>query len=142
MKNIKVFALALVAAFAIVSCNNVEKILPKKDGLWQATSLNSKTYLNNVLELDVTQTDSLGTIRFDSDGTGESFAFDGTSDGTFTWSFDSDEDKVTITQDGTTLVYEVLESERKSQKWFTSVEFSFGNDVTRFDITQSLERVD
>lgn len=142
MKNFKVFAFALVAAFAIVSCSNVEKILPKKDGLWQGTSVNTKSYVDGTLASEETQTDSLGTTMFSDDGTGEFFAFDGTSDGTFTWSFDKDNDQVTITQDGFSIVFDVLESEKNSQTWFTSIEAEFLGITTLTEITQSLERVE
>lgn len=142
MKNFKVFAFALVAAFAIVSCSNVEKILPKKDGLWQGTSVNTKTYVDDVLDSEETQTDSLGTARYNSDGTGEFFAEDGTSEGTFNWSYNKDNDQVTITQDGIGLVYDVLTSEKNSQTWSTSFSIEFLGVTTRTEVTQSMTRVE
>lgn len=140
MKNLKVLAFAMVAAFALVSCNSVEKILPKKDGTWNNTSVDSKVYIDDVLFLELTLTDSLGSSTFEKDGTGESFDASGTSTGTFTWT--ATDEEVSLTQDGTTDTFEVLESSKSEQTWYQS-ETEVDNGVTtRTEVTLKIEKAD
>lgn len=113
MKAFKFLALAAIFGFAFTSCTNVEKILPKKDGRWDVTSVDSKIYFDGVLAVDTVITDGNGFIVFNSDGTGytedEARTKDAGSD--FTWT--ADNDQITITDSSDTYTSDVLEASKK-----------------------------
>ena len=142
MKNFKVFALALVTAFALYSCSNVEKILPKKDGRWNVTSQTDEEYVDGVLITTTSTTDSLPTWQFNSDGTGEVFEFGGASAGTINWVYDDNNETVTITQDGIGLAFSVIESSKDAQTWTSSIEFEVLGVVSRTDSRYQLARAE
>ena len=142
MKNFKVFALALVTAFALYSCSNVEKILPKKDGLWNVTSQTDEEYEDGTLVTTTTTTDSLPSWMFNSDGTGEVFEFGGASGGTFNWVYDDNNESVTITQDGLGLAFTVVESSKDAQTWTSSLEIDFAGTIFRTDSRYELARAE
>lgn len=142
MKAFKAFAVLALAAFVMSSCNNIEKILPKKDGVWNVTSATQRDYEDGTLVSTTTETSNLGTYTFNSDGTGV-IADDSTSEN-ITWSANSDNDQVTIAADGggLALVYDVLESEKKKQKWQTSLEIEILGVVSRTEFEMEMERAD
>jgi len=140
MKNVKVLALLLITAFAMTACNNTEKILAKKDGKWAVKSQSDKYYTDGVLDSEEVTTTGLGFVVFESDGTGEFQTDAGATDGTFNWSYS--DDKVTLTEGGLGLVYDVLESSKDEQKWSTSIEIEFAGTVSRTDSELMLERAD
>jgi hypothetical protein len=133
-------AVALVALIA-VGCGKVEKILPRKDGLWKVTSETVTEFVNGVQDTTYTDTDSLSIVMFADDGTGYSTDFDGKNKLPFEWSVNSDNDQITIT-DSTTipLVFDVLESSNKEMTWQGSITFSLFGITVRSDIKQVLER--
>lgn len=142
MKSVKSFAIVALVAIVAVACGKVEKILPKKDGLWQATSQTVASYTNDSLTSTVTQTDSLGQSYFDKEGTGYSTDFQGNNKTTFTWAVNDDNDVITITDtSGFAMAYDILESSNKAQKWFGTISVTVGTDVYKTEITGEMERV-
>lgn len=132
---IKAFAVTLLLAVVVVSCGKVEKILPKKDGLWVGTSQTTVTYVDDSLVSTETDTDSLGFMFFDKEGTGYSEDYANANRQEFTWAVNDDNDVITITVDSTSIDYDILESSSKEQKWFTSLSFEFFGITTKIDIT-------
>lgn len=138
MKNFKsVLAIALVA-FAMVSCTKLEKVLPKADGVWKATSQTNVSFENGVeTARETTPSNQLPTFTFRDDNTGTA-SLPGEPDEAFTWSANSDNDKLTITQVSfpVAFTFDVLELSSKSQTWFYTYED--GNE--REETTIELER--
>lgn len=138
MKNLKVLMVVAVVAVAMAGCAKLEKILPKGDGIWKATSETTVEYINNAVDSTYTTPASdLPTYTFNSNGTG-TVAYDGLIDN-FSWTTNSDGDQITLVPEGTSfgIAIEVLESSAKAQKWFYS--FDYGNG-DRDETTVDLER--
>jgi hypothetical protein len=143
MKSVKSFAIVALVAIVAVACGKVEKILPKKDGLWVGTSQTVASYVNDSLTSTVTETDSLGQAFFEKDGTGYSADFQGNNKVDFTWSVNDDNDKITLTDtSGFAVIYDILESSNKAQKWFGTISITVGSDVYKTEITSEMERAE
>ena len=141
--SMKFFAAIALLAVVAVSCGKVEKILPKKDGLWQIKSEQITVFVNNVQDTSYTEVDSLGQIMFEKDGGGYSADFSGNNKVTFTWEVNSDNDKITITDtSGVPQTMDILESSNKSQTWQGSTTFDFLGISLRTDVKSTLERKD
>lgn len=141
--SLKSFAVIALVALVAVACNKVEKILPKKDGLWVGTSQTVVSYVNDSLTSTETETDSLGQMFFDKEGTGYSADFQGNNKVDFTWSVNDDNDAITITDtSGTPITFDILESSSKAQKWFTSISFDIFGDIYKSEITAEMERAE
>jgi hypothetical protein len=141
--SVKAFAIVAVLAIVAVSCNKVEKILPKKDGLWQGTESIVTQFIDGTQDTTWTDTDSLGRMFFDKEGTGYATDFEGNNRVDFTWSVNDDNDVVTITDTSDTAVmYDVLESSKNEQKWFTSFSFDISGTTYKTDITTTMERAE
>lgn len=147
MKSFKAIAITALAAIVFVSCAKVEKILPKKDGIWNVTELSMKVLLDGVTFIDTVMTTDLGTVTFTDDG--KAVATQDTNTTDFTWSADGD--NITFTMDdgngGTdTQVWTVVESKSKTQEWSYVDEStdSVGTTTvtTRTELNQKLERAD
>jgi hypothetical protein len=122
MKTIQSFFLIALIAIVAVGCGKVEKILPKKDGVWKVTKQEYRSYENDVLQL--TETDiTVTSYTFKDDGSGT--YLEGGVNTAFTWSINSDNDKITLCQDflGVSIcfTYDILESSGKAQEWFLSI---------------------
>ncbi|MBK9451296.1 MAG: hypothetical protein IPN95_18185 [Bacteroidetes bacterium] len=142
---IKVFAVTLMLAVVAVSCGKVEKILPKKDGMWVGTSQTVVTYVDDSLVSTETDTDSLGKMFFDKEGTGYSVDFQDSNRTDFTWSVNDDNDVITITgtdSGSVAMPYDILESSSKEQKWFGTLSFDIFGIVTKIEITSTMERAE
>lgn len=113
MKAFKMFAMVAIAAIALTSCNNVEKILPKKDGRWDVTRVEAKTYFDGQLANDTVITEDLGFVFYAEDGTGYSEDEAGVKvDGSeFTWT--TDDETLTITDTSGTYTSTILEVSNK-----------------------------
>jgi ABC-type oligopeptide transport system substrate-binding subunit len=144
MKSVKLFAIVALMALVAVACGKVEKILPKGTGLWKISSSHEVSYLNNVLESDVTRTDSLGQIYFDKAGTGYSTEFASTTKDNFTWTVNDDNDIITITSSDTGAVAipaDILESSSKQMTIFISLSGGVAPFNYKFENTQILDRI-
>jgi ABC-type oligopeptide transport system substrate-binding subunit len=144
MKSVKLFAIVALMALVAVACGKVEKILPKGTGLWKVSSSREVSYLNNVLESDVTKTDSLGQIYFDKAGTGYSTDFGSTTKDTFTWPVNDDNDVITITSNDTNAIAlpaDILESSAKQMTIFFSMSGGTAPFNYKFENTQILDRI-
>ena len=145
MKLFKAFAFTLIAAFALSSCNNVEKILPKKDGLWNVKNIHQVTTVDGMVQQDTMMADQ-GTMMFNSDGTGVTTDNNGNTN-EFTWSYDKDADVVSVTQDSLTFENNVLESSSKMQQWQSTLTITIdlgilGTITSTVDATTDLERAE
>ena len=141
--SIKAFAIIALLAVVAVGCNKVEKILPKKDGLWQGVNSTVLSYLNDSLMTTTIDDDSLGTMYFDKDGSGYSQDFNNSQQHPFTWVVADGNDQITITDtSGTSLTWEILESSSKEQKWHAELlDTIITGYVLRTDITTTMDRV-
>jgi hypothetical protein len=141
MKSTKLFAVVALVALIAVGCGNVEKILPKKDGLWVGKSQTVTVFANGVQDTSYTETDSLGQMMFEKDGGGYSADYAGNNKVNFTWSVNADNDQVTVTDtSGVPIVFDVLESSGKEQTWKTSVSFDLFGITIKTDIQSTMER--
>ncbi|MFN8397193.1 MAG: hypothetical protein U0176_21395 [Bacteroidia bacterium] len=141
--SVKALALAMLVALVAVGCSKVEKILPKKDGMWKQTSAKYDWYNNSTLDSSWTETagDSADVWEFLKDGVGNIISTDTTM--AFTWSVNDDNDAVTICQSFSGLSFcvtmDVLESEKNKQVWFYSDKET--GDSTWTETTSTMERV-
>ena len=142
---IKVFAVTLMLAVVVVSCGKVEKILPKKDGMWVGTSSTTLSYVNDSLTSTVTQNDSLGKMFFDKEGTGYSVDFQDSNRWDFTWAVNDDNDVITITgtdSGSVAMAIDILESSNKEQKWFSSFSIEVLGTTYKTETTSTMERAE
>lgn len=141
--SIKAFLAIAVMGIVAVSCGKVEKILPKKDGLWNQDSFRMVGYLNDSLLSDTTVTDSLGVIYFNEDGTGYTQDEGSTSQSAFTWSVNDDNDVLTITDSDSGSVpmpMDILESSSKAMTLFNSTTTGAAPAVTKIEMTLKISR--
>lgn len=141
MKKLNYFILSLSLAMMAVGCNKVERILPKKDGLWKATSSTDRYYLSNTLFFEETLTGDGITYQFEKDGTG--IQKEDSTTINFTWEVNDDNDVLRYCeQDGSLLIcysIDILESSKDKQKWFFSSKQDGITDWQESEVT--LERV-
>lgn len=143
MKKHFVLLLALAAVVALSSCKKVDKVLPKKTGDWKAVSGSVSTFVDGVaVTTDSTFTPSEDVIyHFDDDGTGTYTEGSAASDA-FTWTYSKDPETLSITQDGVTIDYDILECTKKEMTWFFPFEIEFFGITTRTETTFNVERQD
>lgn len=142
MKNAMHWLWAGIVVVAAVGCAKIDKILPRNEGRWDITNLNTITYVDDSLTANVNQTDSLGTYFFDDNGIGylEDFLGDRTD---FIWEVNEENDWVTLTDTaGSPTVYQVVESSSKEQVWTTSLYNEIQGVVTKRDLTATMQRAD
>ena len=99
------FTAALFTIALIASCAKLDKVLVKKDGIWNITRTYIKVTIGGTTFLEVTDNAPDSKVTFMDDGTG----FNTDSSGTktyFTWTADDKEATITITDTsgGTTTV--------------------------------------
>ena len=138
MKNFKSLLTVALVAFAMVSCTKLDKVLPKADGVWKVTSEVYVAYENGVeTEREVTAAADFGTYTFKDDETG-TYSAAGQADEAFTWTTNSDGDKLILTMTAfpIAVTIDVLELKSKSQTWF----FAFEDGTDREETTIMLER--
>lgn len=131
MKKFAAFP-ALIVALTILftSCKkDPEDRLPGDwDMVWTITTS------ANIMGVQESDTDiETGTVKFDEDGTGI-MTIDGDAMA-ITWS--ATEDKVTIIIDGEGVVFDVIENERKTQKW----EYSITETETDYEYDEDFNAV-
>lgn len=139
-------AVILFSAIILVACGKIEKVLVKKDGLWNVASMMQKVTMGGTVIMDTTIAD-WGTITFTDDGKGTMTPKDTATWGaasTFSWSADQDEETVTIIT-GTspnmdTTVYDVVESSAKEQSWSNSTTDTTGGVTTVMEGSMDLDR--
>lgn len=141
MKNLRFSILVLSLAMLAVGCNKVEKILPKKDGLWNVTNLTSKTYFNNALISTQSDNNPGMTYEFNKDETGT--YKDATDTQNFTWSVNADNDVLTICQEVNSITIcldlDIIESSKDAQEWHFTDQQSGSSAWQESELT--LERV-
>ncbi len=106
--QILVFAIMLV----FISACTPEQIMPKGKGEWtystKVTTVNSLTGTSSSTET--------GDITFNDDNSGKMTPAGGSSSD-FTWSYNADNEKMTLTQGSNSTVYDVVTSKNGSQTW-------------------------
>jgi hypothetical protein len=133
-----------MVAVAAVGCKKVEKILPKKDGTWKATSITYYEYENSSLDTTYTETNNPEIYTFEKDGTGT--ISDGTDTANTTWEVNDDNDviKLCAAFPGSSIYfctdYDILESDKDRQVWRGSDKETGDTFWTETEAT--LERVD
>lgn len=145
MKSVKSIVLVALVALVAVACGKVEKILPKKDGMWVGVSSHVVSYQDDSLTSDITQTDSLGSMYFDKEGTGYSLNFGSATQYPFTWSVNDDNDKLTITSTDSgavASVMDILESSNKEMTLFSSTTFTVSSINFKVEATSVIERAE
>ena len=138
MKFFKIFALAMIATIFLASCATTpDKVLPKKQGVWDVNSIRFETYVNGAVAGDSTANDQ-GTMTFKDDGTGTVSA-DG-SVTNITWDYNETNETIRITDNSGSVDFDILESAAKEQTWKTEFEFEFFGVTTRTVQTWNLAR--
>ena len=137
------FGLLLLAFLA--SCTRTDKVLPKKEGEWTVTYWQRLIYDHDTLWAEEYYNGGY-SYRFNKSGTGRIFNRSGFSnDISFEWTYDKEKETLglTFSSGDNFVVYSVLESNRKSQTWFSSRYIVYTNTpLRRYDDTIYLERVD
>ena len=109
----------LVALFFILmpfmSCTNPSKVLPSKDGEWDLTITEDG---------DVT----VGKMDFDKEGK-VTITIDGDTE-IWDWSYSKDNEKITLSQSGFGIIFEVKEAKRNYEKW----QLTDGSDVAIYEL--------
>ena len=134
MKLMKALSMLALVAVVAVGCGKTEKILPKKDGLWDVTKVTTRYYTGGNLDSTETYSDA-GTYRFETDGTGV-ITEDGGATQAFEWTANDDAETVKICYDflgiQVCMTYDVNVSEKNHQEWSFSQED--GNDRTEQEL--------
>jgi len=131
-------AITFSLSILLSACSKApNKILPKKDGLWNA----NYTIINTVGAASSTQTGAL-SMTFKDDGTGT--VNDGTVSTAFTWSYSKDNKTLTFTETGATTasIYTVEEMKAKSEKWTRNYTITLSGITYVTDETINLTKVD
>jgi len=139
--------LFLVAAAMVTGCSNTEKILTKKDGRWEITTSTFELYTNGVLD-DSGEWETPQFVTFNDDGTA---TYEDPNDADFadytvTWSFNSDNDQMSVNESyedtnfslSANYIFDVLESSNNAQSWLSSNT----EDSIRLDLRWELSRAD
>ena len=113
------FKLTTILSFAIITvvllagCSkSPDKALPRKNGKWTYTLTGSETtggIQNNYTDA--------GTMTFTSGGSGILQSNSSTSSETFTWTYNESDKKITIASSSGSVVYDVTDAQRESEKW-------------------------
>jgi hypothetical protein len=91
----KAIAWMLLLAGICFGCELGENVVEYQTGVWNVTSMKTKTYRDGVLASDETQTDSLGQMQFNATGQGYRIDFSAARD-TFTWEHYIEEQRLVI----------------------------------------------
>lgn len=115
MKQSLVFSLFLSLVVLLSSCaSNPTKVLPSKDGEWAVSGNTKVTITTTGFPDNITNTPASGTASF----TGSTVTFKSGSDSdTYNWSYDKDTEKITLTDNSGSYVYDVTSSSAKKQTW-------------------------
>lgn len=118
--TIKSLAFFLILFVAFSACSKLDKVLVKKDGVWNiASQKTTSTDGNGTVLLDNTEANT-GTLTFNDNGTGVTTDNNNQTE-PFTWSYSDSNEQITITDDdGDTTIWDVLETSKKEQKFRTS----------------------
>lgn len=98
-----------------VSCTNPSKVLPSKDGEWNLTITEDG---------DVTA----GKMDFDKEGK-VTITIDGDTE-IWDWSYSKDNEKITLSQSGFGIIFDVKEAKRNYEKW----QLTDGSDVAIYEL--------
>ena len=142
MKKFSAIMFTVAAVVLMTACNNVEKILPKKDGTWNISMITETETVNRTVTSDTTYSPVGTSFTFDKDGTG-TYTEPDTTD-SFTWAYNDDNETITMTLASFPLaiVYDVLESSKDAQTWRYTFTFDDGTDVEVDESTFELERAE
>ena len=105
-KIIAIAALVATIGFTASCSKSPDKALPRKDGVWNVTSVYTLGTFTNT---------SVGVATFKKDGT-VTWVFGNTTE-TKNWSYSKDNKKITLAKNGSSEVYDVTETALKSEKW-------------------------
>lgn len=142
MNKINFLAIVFAAALGLTACQNVEKILPSNEGTWEAVSITISEFEDGV----ATVTDSVVTYngnltyKFNDDGTGVYTEDNDTEE--FTWLYDSDNEKLTITEGSIPAIFDVIEISKDEMQLFFTFEIEFFGTTFRTDQTLLLRKVE
>ena len=137
-KYVGTIIVLLIGVTFFQGCDRTEDILVRKDGTWNITSINERTFRDSELLTDVDSTDNLGSVVFNADGSGlYQDASGGQIGDPFSWTYN--DFALTITQSGESLVTTVLESTKKAQRWVKITEEDLLGYTFRAEVTTVLE---
>lgn len=142
MNKLNVLVVFFTAALAFTACQNPEKILPSNEGTWEAVTITISEFEDGV----ATVTDSVVTYngnltyQFNEDGTGV-YTEDSDTEN-FTWLYDSDNEKLTISDGLFPLIFDVVEISKDEMELFVSFEIDLFGTVSRTDQTLILRKVE
>ncbi len=143
MKFLKVSILVLVATVAFTSCKKVEKILPKKDGMWNTTASHLWVEIDDSVWIDMDVADSLlGSSHFIDDGTMHSYDNDGTVIDTATWEADNETITINAATPADSMVLNITEFTKSTMSTSWSNTDTTGGVTTKTISTGSMERAE
>lgn len=115
ISNSFILGLLFLFLFQFVSCTNPSKVLPSKDGEWDLTITEDG---------DITA----GKMDFDKEGK-VTLTIDGDTE-IWDWSYSKDNKKITLSQSGLGIIFEVKEAKTKYEKW----QLTDGSDVSIWEL--------
>jgi hypothetical protein len=89
-----IFAVLLLSMF-VFGCETGEQFVTREAGLWDVSSLYTRTFHDDVKVSEVTKTDSLGQFEFQMSGRGIRIDYAGVRD-SFVWTLGKDDDRLTM----------------------------------------------
>ena len=123
-KYILTTGFSLLCLLLLTACKkNQNKILPKKEGIWNVVEARVQYYENDTLITDEISTPG-GSFTFEKDGEGSMVDpnISGDTQIPMAWYYDDEKEEILILNSTSshTHVYSVLEFGRKEQTWFVS----------------------
>lgn len=138
-----VYLLLIPVLVGVLTACNPDRVLPKKEGLWQVVSIRDQNYSGNAVAIDTTFPGPFPEqYQFNKDGTGTFIDEGNTAD--FQWEYDSEKQFLTLDYNPAFQREELIvveRSKRKSQTWLIDSGFPAGLP-DRTERTLELERVD
>jgi hypothetical protein len=114
------------SVFLMAACSkSPDKALPRQNGKWTYTLSGSETSAG----ITTTYTDA-GTLTFNKGGDGIIQSNSSTTSHTFTWTYSPSDKKLTMVQNSSTVVYDVTDAERTTEKWHRNTDTNSGGIQT------------
>jgi hypothetical protein len=139
MNSLKVCFAALSALLIVAGCAKADKILPKKEGLWNISSITYSNYSNNTLDTSYTDSE-VGTLQFEEGSEGIATNSNG-DESPFTWTYTEGPERIAMCYQLSSgiwcIAYEVTKATNNHLELASSVVV----DSTTYDEEWVLDRI-
>lgn len=139
MKSLRICTATLCALLIVAGCSKADKILPKKEGLWNISSITYSNYSNNTLDTSYTDSE-VGTLQFEEGSDGTITNSNG-EESPFTWTYTEGPERIAMCYQLFSgiwcVAYEITKSTNNRLELVSSVDV----DSARYDEEWVLDRV-